>query len=90
MTAIFLSSAMLDSMYDIAEQYYTKNSDVYGEWNEETFAKIYSEHYIEITTEAYKDALSSIDLSLITIIYSAATLIALYYYFRYPSQTFSC
>lgn len=87
-TAIFLSSAMLDSMYDIAEQYYTKNSDVYGEWNEETFAKIYSEHYIEITTEAYKDALSSIDLSLITIIYSAATLIALIIIFAIRRKRF--
>jgi membrane protease YdiL (CAAX protease family) len=87
-TAVFLSSAMIDSMYDIAEEYYKKNSDVYGEWNEETFAKIYSEHYIEITTEAYKDALSSIDLSLITIIYSAATLIALIIIFAIRRKRF--
>lgn len=88
-TAVFLSSAMIDSMYDIAEEYYKKNSDVYGEWNEETFAKIYSEHSFEIITEAYKDALSSIDISLFTVVYSAATLIALIIIFAIRRKRFS-
>lgn len=88
-TAVFLSSAMIDSMYDIAEEYYKKNSDVYGEWNEETFAKIYSEHSFEIITEAYKDALSSVDISLVTVVYSAATLIALIIIFAIRRKRFS-
>lgn len=88
-TAVFLSSVMIDSTYEIAEEYYKKNSDVYGEWNEETFAKIYSEHSFEIITEAYKDALSSIDISLVTIVYSAATLIALIIIFAVRRKRFS-